>query len=166
MNLADAMWRGVGGTGPAPTADMPVTDLVRSVIALAGSGAAAARWLGVSHTTIYRWRDGRSQPKMGRQAIVAGIRHALVAMRRPELPSSLGPGRLGLHLHALITASRDTRWRTINLGPYVPARKVRNVVRAWMVGDDARAERLLGRAINTHYAAGAEISDYQSIWFG
>jgi hypothetical protein len=144
---------------------MSAAALVQGLIGAAGSGRAAARILGTSPSTVYRWRDGKAQPKVGRQAIVAGIRAYTLATNHPGLLGQLGPGRKGLSVHAYIRVSRDARKRTADLGPHVPAKKIRNVVRAWMMGNDARAERLLGRALDTHYAKGAEIEDYINVWF-
>lgn len=165
MDATDGLWSAIGGRGLAPSTGNSAQGLVSALVAMTGSGAKAARVLGVSPSSVYRWQRGAS-PKIGVRAIVAGIRaYAVATGPHPDLLQRVGPGGLELSLNAVVTVSRDSRRRTIDIGRHVSRRRMLNMLKAWISGDDARFNRLFGKAIEDEYAQGMEIEDITAMWF-
>lgn len=113
-----------------------------------GSKRGAARALGVPESTLRGWLKGVT-PKRDPQAIQTALR-GLYADARGHYASAYRGDTL-LTISGLIRVSKDVRVRTVHPGRVIPLAKIRNVLRAWRAGDDARAERLLYKAIDEHY---------------
>lgn len=153
----------VGLTGREQTnAEMPFGELLGRLIGLAGTKKAAAEILGVSPTTVYRWSTGRQKPKTGSTVLARAIRRLSL---KPDLERDIRNKTKVMRISGLVHVSDDVRTRTLNVGRYIPARKIGNVLNAWLDADDTRASRLLWKAIDTHYAEGIEIDTVTRVDF-
>lgn len=170
-DLADAITTGITGREPV-SEDSPLAEILAELIAAAGSGKGAAAALGVSPTTFYRWnnfatgadRGIRQAPKASRRAMVAAARRLSLSPSRERRIKS-GELRLTISGRAHVSGEKS-RPRRAEVGNYIPQRKMNNVVNAWLSGDDARAERLLYRHIDAHYAPDMEFDIIDWAEFG
>jgi len=154
MDLIDAMGEGLTGqtAGNVPSDNWTIARLVETLAVVAGSGSAAARVLGVAPVTFNRWRKGTQRPtRLPKDAMVSGLRALLAEKYAAGQLHRIRTGAAGIVITGWITVSTDTRERTIRPGRFIPKVKIRNVVNAWLLGQDERAERLLRNAINRHY---------------
>lgn len=138
-------------------------SLAADLVAITGTKKAAAAALGISVTTFYRARTGKQKPGITTGAL-AGV------VRRAQMPAGLYDDikskRKTLRITGTIVVSSDERPdRTINVGIHIPSRKMMNVVKAWMAGDDDRAERLLWKHIDHHYVDGLDITQVDKMEF-
>lgn len=129
-------------------------DLLAALVSRAGSGAAAARLLGVSPTTLYRWRRGVQSPKTGANVLRRVLRRADLS---PSRERQLRTGDLRLWITGRIIVSRDERVRTLRVGDYIPKAVHSRILTTWLSGADDRAEASLFRAIDKYYKDGLEI---------
>ena len=167
--LTDAMGTGITGR-PTVTEDSSLSAIMGELVRTAGSAAGAARLLGVSPTTFYRWRNAaaekergiRQQPKLGKRAMVTALRNAQTPPgRRRELIR----GDKRMVIKATVIVSNDERDRTIHVGSEIPPQKMGNVIRSWLAGDDDRADRLLDRHIDENYVEGMRIAAVHDVEF-
>lgn len=121
---------------------------LHNVVGDAGGIRPAARALGVPESSLRGWLKGVT-PKRSPQSILAAAR-GFYADRRGQYDAAYRGDRL-LTINGLIRVSKDVRVRTVHPGRNIPLAKIRNALRAWRAGDDARAERLLYKAIDEHY---------------
>lgn len=160
MSLIEALYESLAGGRSRPPAGATFGHLLGLLVQLAGSGAAAARRLGVSPTTLYRWRRGTQQPRTGASVIDRAIRRATLD---PELERDIKAKTRTMRIHGTVTISKDTRARKLDVGRHIPKRKTQNIINAWLSGDDARTGRLLWAAIDKHYVDGIEIDDITAV---
>ncbi len=158
-NLADVFYDAASGGRRHEDASMSLPEMLAELVRIAGSGAKAAKLVGVSHTSFNRWRRGVQKPKAGADA----VRQAL---RRQYLPAGkekqIRTGALRLSLTATdIRVSSDSRPRTIRVGSHIPLPLMGRVVTAWLKGDDKRVENTLRNAIDKHYVPGMTIDGYR-----
>jgi hypothetical protein len=159
-DLADAITKGITGREPV-SEDSSLSEILAELVAATGSGKGAAGALGISPTTFYRWQNYANNAERGiRQAPKVGKRTIVAAARRAALPPiqerRIRKGEVKLAINGMVAMSKDVRNRTVKVGQYITDRKMGNVIGAWLAGDDARAERLLYRHIDQHYADGME----------
>lgn len=151
-------------TGAAIDEHSPLGDILGELVRQLGTGAGAARALGVSPTTFYRWRNAatgksagvRQQPKTGRRTMVAAIRRAAL---NPGKENAIRTGAHPLKVKGTFHVSADVRVRTVNFGPYIFQQDRDRFVEAWLAGDDERADRSLWDAIELRYLEGLEIDN-------
>lgn len=141
MSIFDAWYRAVTRRSPSgETRDVrrQMADLER----IHDSSAAAARAVGVNKGTWWRWKTGRSAPKAQNvERVRIARRQALVPERRQAAVSrSTGQAKGGLTITGWITVSRDSRHRTINLGPYLGVGRLNAAMTSFLRGDDPAAE--------------------------
>lgn len=164
-DFGDALYIALTGRPPT-TADMGFPVLLAELVHRTGSGAAAARALGVSPTTFYRWRGGRQTPRTGAGAVARAIRRASLS---PDLEADIRAQRKTMRITGTVVVSSDRRrGRTIDLRnarPPIPTRKIANIVNSWLAADDARAERLSYRVIDQHYVEGMDFDSIEEIEF-
>lgn len=159
-DLADAISTGFTHR-PAVNEHSPLSEILAELVAATGSGKGAAGALGISPTTFYRWqnyaegaeRGVKQAPKLSRRALVAAARRASCS---PATEQRIKQGDLKLKINGTVVKSKDSRNRTLDVGQYITDRKMHNVVKAWLSGDDDRAERLLYGHIDKHYSADME----------
>lgn len=146
MSMFDAWYRAVAKRSPAGEkrdVRRQMADLER----IHGSAAAAARATGVNKGTWWRWKSGRSTPKAANvDRVRLARRQALVPESRQRTVSgSTGRATGGLTITGWVTISKDTRHRSINLGPALGAGRLDAAMAAFLAGDDAAVEaELLG----------------------
>lgn len=160
-----AMGRDLTGLATPPSADLGTARNARILADAAGSGRAAARMLGVAESTFRGWLGGVT-PKRGGAFLVTAARLAASATNRPgHLKDAMDADVKTLTIRGLVVVSSDAKIRTIYPGRWIPRIKIRNMLRAWIAGDDARAARLMGRAIETHYVSGMTIDHIEWVTF-
>lgn len=121
------------------------------ITGLFGSGRAAARYLGVSESTLRGWRRGR-QPRIGQQAVLALARRAATYRSDGAYWRAWQGGPGGeLTIRGVVVVSGDVRLRTVHPGRYIPRARMREVLTTWQDGDDARAEALLYSYMDQYY---------------
>jgi hypothetical protein len=145
-DLIDAVSVGLTRRDPPPSNALSPAENAEILASAVGGGRAAARLLGIGESTFRGWRAGR-QPRKGGDLLVAAAR-AATAGRRYDAAYA---GETELEINGLIIVSSDARIRTIHPGRNIPLRQMRNVLRAWINGDDSRAERLLAKHIDEFY---------------
>lgn len=166
MNIIDALGRGLTDTSVTPSR-YPAVDnpraSVEALVSVAGSGRAAARYLGVAESTLRGWRHGVT-PKRDHRQLASAARTAM--MLGTQTWNDAYTGVTQMMIKGWVVASSDRRNRTIKVGIYIPQQRTQAVLRAWLAGDDARAERLLNRAIFDHYE-GVYVEDANTdyVWF-
>ena len=158
-------WMGSDLTGLArvPSADISVMENAEILARIMGSGRAAARALGVGESTFRGWRKG-VQPRKGAGPIVQMARAAAVNRNRAHFQNVMD-GTDVVAIRGTVVVSGDTRDRTIHPGRDIPLVKIRNIVRAWLAGQDDRVDRLMMKAIDEHYVPGLQIGDVTGVWF-
>jgi len=152
--LVDAISESTAGTPVNEHSDLG--SILAGMVHTLGSGAAAARALGVSPTTFYRWRNaatGRArgisqQPKAGRRTMVAAIRRAGL---KPDKERAIRSGAHSLKVKGWVRVSKDRRLRTIDFATSFSQRDRDRFLNAWLSGDDERADRALTVAIDVNY---------------
>lgn len=169
-DLTDAIGTAITGAEPV-TVDDSLGTILGALVKAAGSAAGAARTLGVSPTTFYRWRNAASgksagvhqNPKLSKQAMVSALRH-IQAPPSTMKPLIRGEQRLVLDATCQVS-SEPPRRRRLSVGREIPPRKFANVLRAWLAGDDARADRLMLRHMAENYVEGMTIIQAHGGWF-
>ena len=142
--------------------------LLAELAAAAGSKAAAARVLGVSPTTFYRWVSGRSsrpgrpaqQPKIPKATVVKAIR---ARQLDDSVAQRIRTKRLTMWIKGMVVVSNDARPRTIHCGREFPAQLQGDILDAWLDGQDSRAENMTWDGIDTHYAPGMYVESVDAI---
>lgn len=142
--------------------------LLGELAAVAGSKAAAARALGVSPTTFYRWVSGRSsrpgrpaqQPKIPKATIVKAIRSRQLD---PDLAQRIRTKRRTIRITGIVCVSNDCRPRTIHPGKDFPAALQGEILDAWLDGRDGHAEDATWAGVDEHYAPGMYVQRVDSI---
>lgn len=135
-----------------------------ALISLGGSKAAAARIVGVSPTTMYRWVAGTQKPGRGRtHKVLAQItrRAALTPARETAARSALK----GLAIHGTISVSETSSNRTIRVGPWIPKGILTRIFNQWMKGNDSKSDSMLRNAVEKYYKAGMHIGDITAVTF-
>jgi transcriptional regulator with XRE-family HTH domain len=143
-------------------ADSGLTALLAALIDRTGSGAAAARTLGVSRSTVYRWLAGRHTPKVSSLTLARAVRRAGLTA---SLEADIKKKRRIMVIHGVIKISNDERPRKLKVGQYIPERKMGNIINAWLDANDERTERLLWASIDKHYTEGIEITVLTGVEF-
>lgn len=129
-------------------------ELLGRLVRVAGSGKAAARLIGVSDTTFYRWRSGRQAPKTGADTLARIVRRAELP---PAVERDIRAKHRTMRVKAVWHVSRDVRTREINLGQAVPQRSTTLFVSAWLAATDDKAEDIWWRAVDKHIGADLEM---------
>lgn len=152
-------------TGGLPTDDgLTFPELLARLAALSGSGAAAARRLGVADTTFYRWRRGVQRPKTGENVVRAAVRRTALAPGR-EQEIRTGARRLVIvGLGVQVSNDRRPR-RVLRVGDHIPVRTMSRILNTWLSGDDDKTDRALWRAIDKYYTGGMDIEQVESVDF-
>lgn len=179
--LADALYKGITGGRSRAIDAKPLAARVAAIEKRAGSRSAAAKLIGVSPETLRRWLKGGQTPtgKNAAKLDAAGRRAVLSARREEQLrkQKALSTGKKNprgktiINRHRMvikgtIRVSGDERDdRKIDVGEYLPAEVVGNVLDAWLSGDDARAVDLLTTGIHEHYVAGMELVQVNTLKF-
>lgn len=158
-DLIDEMGRGLLGRATVNDAS-PMTAILAELVTAGGSGKGAARLMGVSDTTFYRWRNYATKAERGirqkppeKRVLVAAIRKAGLT---PELRKKITSKQISMKIRGMVVMSDDTRERTIHPGQYIPGQKMGILLSAWTSGDDERTDRLLNKYLDQHYAEGIE----------
>lgn len=153
MDLAEGLGSAITGLPVAwiPSTDWSTPDILVALVREAGGAARAAGILGVSPSTLYRWRTGRQSPKMQKDAMVAAWRAHRMAVRMPELLKTVGPHGLKLAIQGVVTRSRDVRPRTLHVGRYISRRTMMRIIRSWLTAQDEKCSRQLADAIDREY---------------
>lgn len=159
-DLVDELY--VGLTGQTTDAGLSMGDLLVRLVAVAGTGKAAAKALGVSPTTFYRWRRGVQQPKVKPDMIRATLRRQLL---KPNLERQIRSKQKTLHIHGTITVSGDTRPRTLKVGNHIPATTMGRILNTWLRGEDDKVSTQLWNAIDKHYLRDIEIDALTGVEF-
>lgn len=170
-SFAVALSAGLTGRGHID-ADSSYPELLGALSAAAGSKAAAARALGVSPTTFYRWTSGRSsrpggrpqQPKVAKSVIVAAARARQLA--NAGIEQDIRSGALRMRIRGLVIVSgddRNGRPRTIHPGRDFPPRVQGAILDAWLKGDDDHAEDTTFAAIERYYVPGMDIDEVHTV---
>ncbi|HZR54599.1 MAG TPA: helix-turn-helix domain-containing protein [Streptosporangiaceae bacterium] len=150
--------------------DSSYAELLADLAAAAGSKAAAARALGVSPTTFYRWVSGRSsrpgrpaqRPSVPKATIVKAIRARQLS---PDLAQRIRDKRATIKIKGYFIVSSDSRKhpRTIHCGRDFPASVQGEILDAWLDGNDELAEQITFDAIGEYYVEGMDIDGIVSI---
>lgn len=152
--LIDAMGAALTGRDE-PDVGLSFGRLIDRLADAAGSAAAAARLIGVSPTTFYRWRRGRQQPKVGSEIVRKELRKREV---KPGLVADIKAKHKTLWIVGTVTVSNDTRPnRKCNVGKDIPKQTMSKILNRWFSGDDVGANRMLWNAIDKHYVEGIDI---------
>jgi len=150
-------------TGRPPDTDLNMGGLLARLVDVAGTIRAAAAMLGRSPNTVSRWRRGVQKPKIGEQAVRAALRRASLP---PGFEKQVKNGSRKMVITGWFHVSGEkSRRRSLHVGDHIPARKIANVVNAWLKGDDARANRLLWKSIDAHYTEGIDADEILGISF-
>ena len=161
ITLIDAMGEALTGR-PADSGE-GLSGLLDRLVDVARTRRAAAAILGVSETTFYRWRRGTQRPKIGPDVVRAALRRASLPPAKEKAVKS-GTQRMVI-TGWFFVSNEPPRRRTLPVGDHIPTVKIRNVVNAWLKGDDTRADRLLTNAIDKHYTPGLGIDAIESVDF-
>jgi transposase-like protein len=159
MDFRELWYQGITLKAPPPEV-ASFGDLLAALVGRAGSGAAAARLLGVSPTTLYRWRRGSQRPKTGANVLRRTIRRMDLSPAREQ---QIRRGDIKLQITGVVQKSRDSRPRTIKPGEYIPVRVHSRILTTWLSGADDRAEASLWRAIDKYYTEGLDIDPVTSV---
>jgi len=137
-------------------AGAPFSSHLTALVNIVGSKAAAARTLGISPTTVYRWMSGRQKPAKGRTAagMVAINRRAATSREREQTARI---GMRGMIIHGVIHISSDVKHRAIRVGPYIPRSTLGRIFNLWMGGQDEQAETMMMKAIDKYYVGGMKL---------
>ena len=162
--IADLMGSDLTGLRQPPGPGLSVAENAEILALAVGSGRAAARRLGVGESTFRGWRKG-VQPRKGAGFLVQAARAAAVNAYRPRHYLNVMDGTNVLAIRGLIVKSSDARTRTIHPGRDIPLVKIRNIVRAWLAGQDDRVDRLTYKAIDEHYVEDLQFDDIIGVWF-
>jgi hypothetical protein len=157
--LIQAMGESLVDSPDVPSTNLPIHVNIELLVEAAGSGRAAARVLGVAESTLRGWRKG-AQPRRENRTIVAAARGTMAGPRWAEIYS----GQATIVIHGVVVVSTDVRPRTVYPGRYIPRQTMQGILRAWASADDARAERLLYNAIDTHYQP-LQFDVITAVWF-
>lgn len=152
----------VGRKLPDDSADLR-THLA-ALISIGGSKAGAARLVGVSPTTMYRWTSGRQKPGKSRtnKALAVITRRAALSKEREKAARR---EMKGMTIHGVIHVSKDTKKRKIRVGPWFPKSILTKIFNAWLRGDDRRCDSLIRNAVEKYYTAGMSIGDITAVTF-
>lgn len=148
--------------------DSSYAVLLADLAAVAGSKAAAARALGVSPTTFYRWVSGRSsrpgrpaqRPSVPKATIVKAIRARQLP---PDLAQRIRDKRSTIKITGIVCVSNDCRQRTIHPGRDFPAAVQGGIIDAWSAGRDGDAEDITWAAVDQFYAPGMYVQTVTNI---
>lgn len=172
--MDDMIAEGFGGAASNGRAqeseNSSLSAIIAELIRNTGSGKAAAAALGISPTTLYRWRNYAEDKEQGvKQKPADSMKRKMIAASRraacaPAFERRIRSAATTLKIKGQICVSRDCRPRTIHPTD-IPGRKMGNILTSWLDGDDERAERLLWKAIDTHYVNGIEIDSIERMWF-
>lgn len=138
-DLFDSLYRALTHRSPA-SERRPLAQRLQALERQHGSVRAAAADAGVSESTWRRWRKGQSTPKPENERKVnrAQRRAAMPEGRRRRFLSSVGRGGAGggLTVTGWVTVSKDTRYRTLNLGAHLGPGRLDDLLDAFLTGDD------------------------------
>jgi hypothetical protein len=138
-------------------ADAPFSSHLAALVNIVGSKAAAARTLGISPTTVYRWMSGRQKPAKGRTgASMVAINRRAATSREREKTARIG--MRGMIIHGVIMISSETKHRAIRVGPWIPKSTLGRIFNLWMSGQDEKAEETMMKSIDKHYVGGMTLA--------
>lgn len=158
MDMTEAVYRAFSGRSPVTELrGLDVPELVRTVERSSGSQKTAAATLGVSPSTLRRWKAGTSKPRaLGplQTAARAAIRRARLGPRKEKKIRGAGPWSVT----GVVVISSDSRRRTIQPGNDLPAGQLAPALDAYLRGDDLAAAAAVERAIDA-FVPGMHIED-------
>lgn len=166
MEMSEAVYRALSG-GRSPATELRglgVPELVRAVESASGSQRAAAARLGVSPSTLRRWKAGSHRPRglAGLQAAAkAALRRGRMGPRREAKLRGLGPWSIT----GVVVISADTRRRTVQPGRELPEGHLSPAVDAYLRADDLGAAEVVERAID-QFIPGMHLVDVEAIRLG
>lgn len=176
--IQDALYTGISRR-QASAEDRPPARQAADLVKAAGSQVAAAALIGVGPQTLRRWLKGTQAPTganvgkllaAGRAARLAPGREANLRAQK-RVPA--GKDRQGrtkysnnrMALTGTVRVSGDVRTRTLNVGEYIPADVIGELLDRWKAGDDQGAAELLLGAVHEFYLADAVLESVDSIEF-
>lgn len=151
--MSEAVYRAFLHRSPATELrGMSVADLVRQVEAGAGGQKAAATRLGVSPSTLRRWKSGAATPSP-RTGAGAKLRQLAKAFGRrarmgPRTEAKLR-GSPDWRITGNVVVSSDARQRTIYPQRDLNPGSLNEVVDAFLRGDDREVEAAMDRVIDS-----------------
>lgn len=145
-----------------PEATAPVMDHLRALVQVAGSKAKAAKVIGISATTIYRWFSGRQKPKQSRtrQALASMTRRVALSKDREKKARA---GMAGLTVSCTVTISKYVYVRDLRIGKWIPKGILTRIFNSWLRGQDDKADTILNHAISKYYIPGAIITEVTAV---
>lgn len=157
MNLGEALYRKFAGGRSPRTEPTTFPAALASLIRSAGSAAGAARVLGVSATTVRRWRDAGRAPA-GKSG---GVVQLAVAVERRK---RLAPGRekrlrkyipLSMKLEGEVEISQYKEHREIDIGQYLEPNAITDAMDAYLNGEplDAIAQAFADNVMGAPFYA-------------
>lgn len=179
MNPADALYRAITGGLDRADESKSLPERLADIVKHAGSWKAAAALVGVSDSTLRKWRRGAS----GGRGIAKPKAASLKAVARAQRRARLSPAREAylrgkawvqvFEFGGEVTISSDTRGRS--LGPDdIDEQSVSldDVVDAYLAGDDEAAVEAFGEMLAEGYfqisddGASIDIGDIDVLGFG
>ena len=156
-SLSDSFFRHVtGGMSPAGEDPSRIRQMIAGIESRTGSVRATAADIGVSESTVRRWKNGQATPKPENfRRVVEARRHHIAQPERMQ--AAMGPNAPngGIQVEGWVTVSRDRRWRTIKLGASIDPARMQHAMDAWAMGDDDEFHATINDAL-TDYIQGAE----------
>lgn len=159
-DLVDAMY--VGLTGQPTDAGLTFGDLLNRLVESTGSVKGTAGTLGVSTTTVSRWRRGVQRPKTGANVIRGALRRYLL---KPGLERDIRNKTKTMRITGIVHVSKEARQRTINVGRYFPKQTITKIINTWLKGDDDKTSRMVWNAIDKYYLNDVDIDQITSVEF-
>lgn len=158
--MARELYRALSGSSLRNEGRLEPSQMARMVqgVFVLHPTARAARLVGVSPATWRSWATGRSRPRP------ENLSRLQLAVRWARLDGGVEQkirrgDRPHIRIDADVTVSNDKRRRTLNLGDYIEPDRMRDVMSAYLRGDDNRAGRELMRGIHADYVAGMRIDN-------
>lgn len=144
--LSDAFYRALTGRSPGGER-RSIRQQLGDIERRAGSVKAAARETGVSESTWRRWKSGKSKPRPQNADKVRRARRRIYSADQRQAAAGSVGGSGGLTITGDVTISRDTRPRSLVMGPYLSQARIQAVLNAFAEGDMAELEAQLQAAI-------------------